>query len=156
MDARPGGPTAKRQPSPEGLGIQIPKDDVSAVGAALNLGPLMSSRAYPDFLLHRSHRCHLCGSPQSEPHAAFEAATLDRKSGEADLSRLPGRAVEGSAVPRTFPGRWHVRSHIASSPGEPALICTAVGAALFPCRYPNLISGYPVAAQPYPIINPAN
>src|SRR5580700_7397691 len=30
-----------------------------------------------------------------------EAATLDRKSGEADLSR---RAVEGSAVPRTFRG----------------------------------------------------
>ena len=27
-----------------------------------------------------------------------EAATLDRKSGEADLSRLPRRAVEGSAV----------------------------------------------------------
>jgi hypothetical protein len=26
MDARPGGPTAKRQPSPEGLGNQI-KDD---------------------------------------------------------------------------------------------------------------------------------
>jgi hypothetical protein len=31
----------------------------------------------------------------------FEAAILDRKSGEADLSRL---AVEGSAVPRTSPG----------------------------------------------------
>ena len=31
----------------------------------------------------------------------IEAATLDRKSGEADLSR---RAVEGSAVLRTFPG----------------------------------------------------
>jgi hypothetical protein len=31
-----------------------------------------------------------------------EAATLDRKSGEADLSR---RAVEGSAVPRTFLGK---------------------------------------------------
>jgi hypothetical protein len=30
-----------------------------------------------------------------------EAATLDRKSGGADLSR---RAVEGSAVPRTFLG----------------------------------------------------
>ena len=38
MDARPGGPAAKLQPSPEGLGIH-PKDDLSAVGAALNLGP---------------------------------------------------------------------------------------------------------------------
>jgi hypothetical protein len=34
---RPGGPTAKRQPSPEGLGIN-PESDLSAVGAALNLG----------------------------------------------------------------------------------------------------------------------
>ena len=39
MDARPGGPAAKHQPSPEGLGIN-PEDDLSAVGAALNLGPL--------------------------------------------------------------------------------------------------------------------
>jgi hypothetical protein len=39
MDARPGGPAAKRQPSPEGLGINS-EDDLSAVGAALNLGPL--------------------------------------------------------------------------------------------------------------------
>jgi hypothetical protein len=39
MDARPGGPAAKLQPSPGGLGIN-PEDDLSAVGAALNLGPL--------------------------------------------------------------------------------------------------------------------
>jgi hypothetical protein len=46
MDARPGGPTAKREPSPEGLGVN-PEDDLpapasrgSAVGAALNLSPL--------------------------------------------------------------------------------------------------------------------
>ena len=39
MGARPGGPAAKREPSPEGLGI-YPEDDLSAVGAALNLGPL--------------------------------------------------------------------------------------------------------------------
>jgi hypothetical protein len=35
MDARPGGPTAKRQPSPEGWEID-PEQDPSAVGAALN------------------------------------------------------------------------------------------------------------------------
>ena len=34
-DARPGGPTAKRQPSAEGLGNQNPEEDPSAVGAAL-------------------------------------------------------------------------------------------------------------------------
>jgi hypothetical protein len=37
-DARPGGPIAKHQPSPEGLGIN-PEDDLSAVGAALNPRP---------------------------------------------------------------------------------------------------------------------
>jgi hypothetical protein len=37
---RPRGPAARRQPSPEGLGIN-PEDDLSAVGAALNLGPLV-------------------------------------------------------------------------------------------------------------------
>jgi hypothetical protein len=36
MDARPGGPAAKREPSPEGLGINS-EEDLSAVGAALNL-----------------------------------------------------------------------------------------------------------------------
>jgi len=39
MDARPGGPASKREPSPEGPGIN-PEDDLSAGGAALNLGPL--------------------------------------------------------------------------------------------------------------------
>ena len=34
-----GGPAAKCEPSPEGLGINT-EDDLSAVGAALNLGPL--------------------------------------------------------------------------------------------------------------------
>jgi hypothetical protein len=37
IDARPGGPVVKSQPSPEGLGDQF-EDDLSAVGAALNLG----------------------------------------------------------------------------------------------------------------------
>jgi len=40
MDARPGGPAAKTvQPSPAGLEIN-PGNDLSAVGAALKLGPL--------------------------------------------------------------------------------------------------------------------
>src|ERR1700723_1118046 len=33
----------------------------------------LSSRAYPDFLLRSSHRCHLCGSPQREPHAVVRS-----------------------------------------------------------------------------------
>ena len=39
MDARPGGPVAKTSAQPGRAG-EIPKDDLSAVGAALNLGPL--------------------------------------------------------------------------------------------------------------------
>ena len=39
VDARPGGPQAKRQPSPEGLDINR-EDNQNAVGAGLDLGPL--------------------------------------------------------------------------------------------------------------------
>jgi hypothetical protein len=57
MDARPGGPAAKREPSPEGLRIN-PEDDLSAVGAALNLGPLapLSLGPDPDFPLRGTHQ----------------------------------------------------------------------------------------------------
>jgi hypothetical protein len=54
----------------------------------------LSSRAYLDFLLRSSHRCHLCGSPQENHMQLFEAATLDRKSGEAE-----GSAVCHSGAP---------------------------------------------------------
>src|SRR5229473_8706163 len=41
------------------------RDDLSAVGAALDLHPLapVSLGAYPAFLTHSSHQRHLCGSP---------------------------------------------------------------------------------------------
>ena len=47
-----------------------------------------------------------------------EAATLDRKSGEADLSR---RAVEGSAVPRTTTGNaeYDAQIELSSRPERP-------------------------------------
>ncbi len=53
-----------------------------------------------------SHIAALTGAtyvvlPKENHMQLTEAATLDRKSGEADLSRP---AVEGSAVPRTLPG----------------------------------------------------
>jgi hypothetical protein len=54
----------------------------------------LSSRAYPDFLLRSSHRCHLCGSPQREPHTVVRSRNLDRKSGEAE-----GSAVRHSGAP---------------------------------------------------------
>jgi hypothetical protein len=38
IDARPGGPAAQTQPSPEGLGINR-DENLSAIGAALNLDP---------------------------------------------------------------------------------------------------------------------
>jgi hypothetical protein len=53
-----------------------------------------------------------------------EAATLDRKSGEADLSR---RAVEGSAVPRTFRGSVDSPRHteLSSGPKRTRISCHA-------------------------------
>src|SRR5271170_6189150 len=50
-----GGPAAKREPSPEGLGLDS-EYELSAVGAALNLGPLapVSSRAQPRACPERS------------------------------------------------------------------------------------------------------
>jgi hypothetical protein len=41
-----GGPAAKREPSPEGLGIN-PEDDLSAIGAALNLDFSQNCLALP-------------------------------------------------------------------------------------------------------------
>jgi hypothetical protein len=55
----------------------------------------LSSRAYPDFLLHSSQQRHFVVLRKENHIQSTEAATLDRKSGEADLSR---RAVEGPAV----------------------------------------------------------
>jgi len=68
----------------------------------------LSSRAYPDFLLHSSHRRHLCVVLPKENHMQLaEAATLDRKSGGA----------EGSAVPRTLRGNVFRQScHCAFGP----------------------------------------
>jgi hypothetical protein len=51
--------------------------------------------------------------PKENHMQSTEAATLDRKSGEADLSR---RAVEGSAVPRTLPGSVFRQSEVESRP----------------------------------------
>jgi hypothetical protein len=56
--------------------------------------PPLSSRAYPDFLLHRLTSDHVCGSPQENHMQSTAATTLDRKSGGA----------EGPAVLRTFRG----------------------------------------------------
>ncbi|MGB8535619.1 MAG: hypothetical protein WCD57_04345, partial [Acidobacteriaceae bacterium] len=58
------GRPSKLQPSPEGLGYQS-QADLSAVGAALNLGQLasLSLGAYPDFLFTALTGDHVCGSP---------------------------------------------------------------------------------------------
>ena len=34
---------------------------------------LVIPSAYPDFLLRSSHRCHVCGSPQREPHVVVRS-----------------------------------------------------------------------------------
>jgi hypothetical protein len=50
----------KNQPSPEGLGIN-PEDDLSAVGAALNLGPLTPVS------LGANRSRGICGAPRPLP-----------------------------------------------------------------------------------------
>jgi hypothetical protein len=53
-----------------------------------------SGGAYPDFLPHRSHRCHYVVLPKENHVQLAEATSLDRKSGGA----------EGPVVPRTLRG----------------------------------------------------
>src|SRR5271154_1953427 len=83
MDARPGGPAAKREPSPEGLGIN-PEYDLSAVGAALNLGPLepVSLAANSGFptTLHSSTATYAAFFKESRMRFT-ETTKPDRKSG---------------------------------------------------------------------------
>jgi len=57
-------------------------------------------RSVPDFLPHRSHGATYVVLPKRTP-AVGRSHKSRQESGGADLSR---RAVEGSAVPRTFPG----------------------------------------------------
>jgi hypothetical protein len=88
MDARPGGPAAKREPSPEGLGIN-PEDDLSAVGAALTLGPLapVSLGAKP-----RDLRCAL---PPNNCRQLFHHNLL-----------LTGNANPPRVIPLSRPQAW--------------------------------------------------
>jgi hypothetical protein len=90
MDARPGGPATKREPSPEGLGLN-PEDDPpapacrgSAVGAALNLGPLatVSLGANSGFPTTLHSSTATCAAFFKKSRMSFtETAKPDRKSG---------------------------------------------------------------------------
>src|SRR5271170_898208 len=61
-----GGPAAKREPSPEGLGLNS-EHDLSAVGAALNLGPLAPvSLGAADWAMARRRRRTLGKAQKSE------------------------------------------------------------------------------------------
>ena len=83
-----------------------------AQALGFQLVPISSSAgcslgAYPDFLLHRSHQRHFCGSPQREPHAvdrSYNSRQEIRGSqgicGSTDLSwkmgLLPGNRARGN------------------------------------------------------------
>jgi hypothetical protein len=69
MDARPRGPAAKREPSPEGLGINS-EDDLSAIGAALNA-------AYSR-LCHLERSQRTCGPPVLTTTPYYEPAAPPR------------------------------------------------------------------------------
>ena len=99
MEVRPGGPAAKREPSPEGLGLNS-EYDVSAVGAALNLGPLApvslgADSGFPT-TLHQSTATYAAFRKESRTRIT-DATEPDGKSGG---SREPAlsEVERGSAV----------------------------------------------------------
>src|SRR5271155_4529532 len=57
-----GGPAAKREPSPEGLGLNS-EHDLSAVGAALTSGPARTCviRSVPGFPVRDARESSVCG-----------------------------------------------------------------------------------------------
>ena len=78
----------------------------------------LSSRAYPDFLLHSSRQRHFCGSPQREPHAVDrshnsrqEIRGSERICSSADLSWKRG-SLYANNLPYT---RSLERSYTAKS-----------------------------------------
>jgi hypothetical protein len=82
-DARPGGPPAKREPSPVGLGSFV-EDDLSAGGAALNLGSshFCHPERTPDFLPRCSQKRPQMRLSFEESRMMFtETTKSDRKSG---------------------------------------------------------------------------
>jgi hypothetical protein len=111
MDARPGGLPAKREPSPEGLGTYF-EDDLSAGGAALNLGHTYlvirrvcdfidsreafdfkrichPDRSEPGFPATRHTPAATCAAFSKESRMKFPNATnFDRKSGVAQWRDL--------------------------------------------------------------------
>jgi hypothetical protein len=108
MDARPGGPTAKRKPSPRGWG-SIPKNDLSAVSAALNLSPhaLVSLEANSGFpaTLHQSMSTY--AALFNESRTSFTDATkLYRNPEEAEgpaVLLLQLRPLSGAFFDRANP-----------------------------------------------------
>ena len=82
------------------------------------LTPTLSSRAYLNFLLHSSQRCHLCGSPQREPHAVVRSRNSRQEirgsrgiCSSADLCWKRGILYSNKIVISTGPGfpatpRW--------------------------------------------------
>src|ERR1700678_3002347 len=102
---RPGGPTAKREPSPGGLGLN-PEDDPSAVGAALNLRPLA-------ILCHLADRLFGSYSPSAlllcRPHADWllASALFGGRPGteERDDLGTNGRAQASASIPTGAGGK---------------------------------------------------
>jgi hypothetical protein len=126
--------------SPARKGWEIdPEEDPSAVGAALNRSSALpvSLGAYPDFLLHSSHRCYLCGSPQREPHAAVRS----RNSRQEIRGSRPVPACRGGICSSADPS-WKCFSTGASKAVSSSLTGSGRSPG-YPVFDPVVLSHYP-------------
>jgi hypothetical protein len=105
MDARPGGPTAKRQPSPEGLGIN-PQENASAVGAALKRSVSRYSTYCPAQSLPGVVIPAVADTPDEHLISCCERMTIGFVSRLSAASRTRPALVAGSESPdHVFPER---------------------------------------------------
>ena len=120
--------------SPARKGWEIdPEEDPSAVGAALNRSSALLchyERTRISYFTALTSATYVV-LPKENHMQLTEAATLNRKSGEADLSR---RAVEGSAVPRTSPGNaeYDAQIELSSRPKRSEVEGSAVRPSVLP------------------------
>ncbi len=115
MDARPGGPTAKREPSPEGLGLN-PQDDLSAVGAPLNLGRspcVIRSELRISYYANTNHRPRM--------RLSVRKAALGLSTPLSLIGNL--EEAEGAAVQRTSRGNVLRPSVVVRSHGSTFAWC---------------------------------
>src|SRR5580704_5013953 len=122
MDPRPGGPTAERELSPEGLGINT-EGDLSAMGAAPNLNPFapVSLGAYPN----SSQGSATMSSPPIPGGLMAHKAQLPPQGRLRSTLPPKGRIgrLRRTLPPRALTSAGNVRGHLQESQPPPKSPC---------------------------------